>query len=44
VQASVTFGMTRPFVMRRSCDHNCKLVLNLSGGDLLVMAGTTQRL
>lgn len=41
--ASVSFGATRRFVFRYKQDHNQKIVLSLADGDLLVMAGETQK-
>ncbi len=39
VIASVNFGVTRDFVLRRSDDHTQKIVIPLAHGSLLVMAG-----
>ncbi|KAF8072699.1 Endoglucanase [Scenedesmus sp. PABB004] len=40
---SVSFGETRDFVMRRTRDHAVQIKTALASGDVLVMAGTTQR-
>lgn len=42
VIASVNFGATRTFQMRRKDDHKEKKVLELGNGSLLVMQGSTQ--
>lgn len=42
VIASVNFGVTRDFVLRRSDDHTQKIVIPLAHGSLLVMAGQLQ--
>lgn len=42
VIASVNFGATRNFQLRRKADHKDKRSLNLSNGSLLIMSGTTQ--
>ena len=39
--ASLTFGVTRPFIFRRKDDHSLKYTLNLSHGDLLFFKGKT---
>ena len=38
---SVTFGVTRPFILRRSDDHSAQYSLNLRHGDLLIIKGKT---
>ena len=38
---SVTFGVTRPFLFRRTDNHAVKYSLNLSHGDLLIIKGKT---
>ena len=38
---SVTFGVTRPFLFRRTDNHAIQYSLNLSHGDLLIMRGKT---
>jgi len=40
--ASVNFGATRAFQMRRKDDHQEKHVLELGSGSLLIMQGSTQ--
>jgi len=42
VIASVNFGASRNFQMRRKDDHKQKRSLELSNGSLLIMKGTTQ--
>lgn len=41
--ASVSFGETRRFILRRRDNHQIKVELNLSDGDFLVMGGDTQK-
>jgi alkylated DNA repair dioxygenase AlkB len=43
VIASVSFGETRRFILRRRDDHQNKVELNLSDGDFLVMGKNTQK-
>ena len=38
---SLTFGVTRPFLLRRTDNHSIKYSINLSHGDLLVIKGKT---
>lgn len=38
---SLTFGVTRPFILRRRDDHAVKYTLNLAHGDLLIIKGKT---
>jgi alkylated DNA repair dioxygenase AlkB len=40
--ASVSLGASRRFVFRRKDDRQVKITLELSAGDLLIMAGETQ--
>ena len=40
--ASVSFGATRPFQLRRHDDHSTRLSIPLTPGSLLVMGGATQ--
>ena len=42
VIASVSLGATRRFVLRHAKDRGERLDLDLAGGSLLVMSGTTQ--
>ena len=44
VIASLSLGAARRFALRRREDHNRKAEVTLGHGDLLVMAGQTQRL
>lgn len=44
VIASLSLGAARRFALRRREDHNRKAEVTLGHGDLLVMAGATQRL
>lgn len=44
VIASVSFGATRRFLLRRRIDHADRRVLDLRHGSLLVMRGATQRI
>jgi hypothetical protein len=41
--ASLSLGAPRRFLLRRRDDHSCKREFLLGHGDLLVMAGDTQR-
>lgn len=41
VIVSLTFGVTRPFILRRKDNHDIKYSLNLSHGDLLIIKGKT---
>lgn len=41
--ASLSLGATRRFLLRRRDDHSCKAEYLLAHGDLLLMAGDTQR-
>ena len=41
--ASVSFGETRRFILRRRDNHQIKVELNLGDGDFLVMGGDTQK-
>jgi len=41
--ASVTFGATREFYLRRNVDHAYKLAYFLGNGDMLIMKGSTQK-
>ena len=43
VIASVSLGATRRFRLRRRADHATSIGLDLPGGSVLVMAGSTQR-
>ncbi len=43
VIASLSLGASRRFVLRRRDDHSAKCGFELAHGDLLVMAGDTQR-
>ncbi len=42
VIASISFGQTRPFILRHTKDKTLKLSLDLTHGSLLLMSGTTQ--
>lgn len=41
--ASLSFGETRRFILRRRDNHQIKVELNLGDGDFLVMGGDTQK-
>lgn len=41
--ASVSFGATRKFIMRRKDNHQQRVEIDLNHGDCLIMAGETQR-
>lgn len=41
--ASVSFGATRHLIFRHQDDHQNQVTLELSDGDLLIMAGETQK-
>jgi len=41
--ASVSFGATRRFILRRKDNHQQRVEINLNDGDCLIMAGQTQR-
>lgn len=43
VIASLNFGMTRDFILRRNTDHQQKITIPLQHGTLLVMRGALQR-
>ncbi|HLO52036.1 MAG TPA: alpha-ketoglutarate-dependent dioxygenase AlkB [Kamptonema sp.] len=43
VIASLSFGETRRFILRRRDNHQIKVELSLSHGDFLIMGGDTQK-